>query len=663
MKRYSLSIFLLLLAVFCQAQSTSNDRYTDSIQHIMNSPANDSIKAASAFHLSEYWVLKDTARAHKYLEQGYRYAKENNYLHAAYQYYKGFFLAKTYPEQGQSVLLKADTLLSRFPTKDAYRLRARVWHNYGVIRQHQDDHKVFADIILNKAIPMAKMAGDSAYIARNYLNLCIVFKNHQDFAKAAEYCRMAIQGFTRANADPEMIITAYYTAAENYSLWMKPRDASPLLDSAKAWLDRYPDVNEWIPYYKAEGMHYTVQFRYPEALHSLEKGLELARKKGDRYEEQSIIMQQFYVYYNQKDYNKALKAFQFLLQQPEIMTLQHNRLQLYYGMAETYVAMNRPGPAYEWLKRYSQLNDTIYESRLKTDINALEVKYNAAENKRQITALESEKKEAALKAKNTRLTIGLLIVVIVALLISSILAIVFYRSNKKLSAQKEINYQQQLREMTQQQQLIATRAMLDGEERERSRLSRDLHDGLGGMLSGIKMKLARQVADMQHLPAVHTLDDTIIQLDHSVDELRRIARNLMPESLLKFGLETAINDLCEGLSSQHTQIDFQYLVDQPVMPLVAQLNIYRIIQELLTNAIRHSAATSILLQCSRNGRQFFITVEDNGKGFDSTHAHSKPGIGLTSLHHRVDYLQGKIQINSTPNTGTTADVELLIPAE
>src|SRR6202012_1917946 len=96
------------------------------------------------------------------------------------------------------------------------------------------------------------------------------------------------------------------------------------------------------------------------------------------------------------------------------------------------------------------------------------------------------------------------------------------------------------------------------------------------------------------------------QLDRSVGELRHIARNMMPESLLKFGLETALKDLCAFYMREDIHTGFQPFAIPASLPFAWQINIYRIIQEILSNAVRHAEATNIILQCSLNGAVFFI---------------------------------------------------------
>jgi two-component system NarL family sensor kinase len=154
------------------------------------------------------------------------------------------------------------------------------------------------------------------------------------------------------------------------------------------------------------------------------------------------------------------------------------------------------------------------------------------------------------------------------------------------------------------------------------------------------------------------MNGIINQLDSSVSELRRIARNLLPETLLKFGLEVALKDLCEFYMRDGLHIDFQPFNIEKTIPLNIQLNIYRIVQELISNAIKHSQASNIMVQCSQNYSYFFITFEDDGCGFDTSILVNKKGMGLDNLKNRITFLQGKYELQSVINEGTTINIEL-----
>lgn len=265
----------------------------------------------------------------------------------------------------------------------------------------------------------------------------------------------------------------------------------------------------------------------------------------------------------------------------------------------------------------------------------------------------------ALSAHTSLLTLMLsashLMIYGLIILLFSALSIYAYKINRKLKKQKELNHHQQ-------QLILCKEAMLEGEERERRKIARDLHDGLGGMLAGIKLKLSGFLVHQKHTESLgDALHKIIEQLDSSLTEVRGIARNMVPENLICFGLQTALEDLCLSFTTKNQVISFQAFCICNQMNLSTQLVIYRIVQEALANAIRHSGAKKIIVQCSQNDDRFFITIEDNGVGFDLM-ANSSNGIGLNNIKSRVKYLNGKIEVISVQNEGTTINLELNVAA-
>lgn len=656
----TLLCLLIILTLMGKAQLPLNEnRYADSLQTVLQQATADTVRTKASFLLSYYWVFRDPAKAREYLDQGRQYARNNPFQTAISWFYEGIiFYATGDIPKSEAAFLKADSLLGQFDTKPAKQFRSQALHNYGVLQQAKGDEKGFADVLINRSIPLAQEAGDSSGLAKNYHDLALTFKNTAQYEKASTWCLTAIGLFKKLHA-PKELATAYVTAAENYVLWEKYDLAKPMLDSANALLAPFPENPLYIDYYAAESIYFNAVKQYKDALVSTEKGIRLAKQLKRGYEEQRLLLQKFYALFDQKDYRNARPVLDYLLEQPEMMSQISNRLQLFKGMAETHAGLGNMPVAYEWSKRYSQLSDSVHESQLKTDIQALELKFNDAENQKKISALKAENEKAALTARNSRLINWFLASATVLLLIVAVLALLYFRNNKKLSEQKDLNHQQQLKELAQQQQIQFGQALLQGEERERRRLAGDLHDGLGGMLAGVKMNLTGLTVAAP-VAQDNDLNKVIGQLDHSISELRRIARNMMPEALLKLGLEAALKDLCDSLMTDQVRIDFQSFGIEPTIPQQTQVTIYRIVQELLTNAIRHGHASGILLQCSQNEGMFFVTLEDNGKGFDPAKTAKAKGIGLSNVKSRVDYLKGKMDIASVINEGTTINIELYV---
>ncbi|QEC72080.1 sensor histidine kinase [Arachidicoccus ginsenosidivorans] len=200
---------------------------------------------------------------------------------------------------------------------------------------------------------------------------------------------------------------------------------------------------------------------------------------------------------------------------------------------------------------------------------------------------------------------------------------------------------------------------MKGQEQERSRLARDLHDGVGGLLSGVKLRLSSMKGNF-YLPeeSAISLQGIIGQLDNSIQELRRVSHNMMPEALIKYGLKEALENYTDYIqSSGALQIQLQLYGLEHRLNQDTEIILYRIVQELLTNVIKHAQATNVLLQFIRNNDRFTLTVEDNGKGFDKDPEGAKNGAGLSNINARVAYLNGNMDINTAPGKGCSITIE------
>lgn len=290
----------------------------------------------------------------------------------------------------------------------------------------------------------------------------------------------------------------------------------------------------------------------------------------------------------------------------------------------------------------------------------LEVRYQSRQQEARITRLNQEKQIQSLQLRQQN-TLNYVFLGTIASLMG--LGYLFYRnsvSKQIITRHNQKLQEQRIRELEQERQLIAAEAILKGEEKERSRLARDLHDGLGGMLSGIKLSLTHMAGNVILSEAdALTFTRTLEQLDHSIRELRRVAHSMMPEALVKFGLGEVLRDYCDALGkSAGLPIRFQSFGLQERLEGSTEIILYRIVQELLTNVIRHAGATEALVQLMRHEGLLTLTVEDNGVGFDP--AGTGKGIGLGNVLSRVNYLNGHADIVSSPGAGTSVNIQITL---
>jgi signal transduction histidine kinase len=195
-------------------------------------------------------------------------------------------------------------------------------------------------------------------------------------------------------------------------------------------------------------------------------------------------------------------------------------------------------------------------------------------------------------------------------------------------------------------------------ENERSRLAKDLHDGLGGMLSGIKLTLGSFSGNMV-LPVENAAIFTkvIHQLDNTIAEMRRVAHSMMPEALMRFGLAEAIQDYCDGINeSGLLKMKFTLIGLNGSIEKATEVVLYRMVQELINNVMKHAAAKNIFIQINKHERGLTLTVEDDGNGFDVLQI--KKGDGLQNVQSRIDYLKGNMEINAKAGEGSTFIIEI-----
>ena len=399
------------------------------------------------------------------------------------------------------------------------------------------------------------------------------------------------------------------------------------------------------------------------------KGLDFARSTGNKYCEIRLLQALGYIYcLDKKEYDKAEKygaeclriaeefgeksslvaawtvlSFVYLYQKRydeckisvlkawEADTL-NVALATLTNLAAAYLYSGQLDEAHDFFVKYVHRLETNMADKFQKNIAETQTKY------------ETEKKEIRISELEKRHKLYTWIFAISGVAVLLIIGLLYFR--QRLNKQK-------VKQLEQEKQLVATQAILDGETAERSRLARDLHDGLGGMLSVVKLNLK----DMQHYavidgPDVARFDKALGMLDQSIDELRRVAHHIMPEALMRYGLKVSLEDFCHAVPGAH----FEYLGENPRLDSRLEVLIYRCAYELINNAVKHAKASVINVQLMIDSGVISLTVHDNGVGFD---VQSKGnGTGLENIRTRIAAYNGKMTIHSSPEEGTEISIEI-----
>ena len=331
------------------------------------------------------------------------------------------------------------------------------------------------------------------------------------------------------------------------------------------------------------------------------------------------------------------------------------------NLSEYYHRTGKNSKAYELLQKATGIKDSVLSETNIKQANTLAAIYETGKKQKEILRLKDEKEIQAVSiAKNSTLN-KVFISTIIGLLIFVYLAYRTVKNEQKITLQKQEIQKQKISELEKDKKLLTAEAMLKGQEEERSRIAKDLHDGLGGMLSGVKLSFNNMKENIVLSPEnQHSFERSIAMLDKTISELRKVAHNLMPEVLVKFGLDEALKEFCCYIETS-TGIDviYQQLGEDRQLSSQADITIYRIVQELVNNALKHAEAKQIIVQFTKNHVKAGITVEDDGKGFDINDPALKKGAGLSNIMYRVNYFKGTLDINSQPGKGTSVNVELI----
>lgn len=315
---------------------------------------------------------------------------------------------------------------------------------------------------------------------------------------------------------------------------------------------------------------------------------------------------------------------------------------LYGNLSKVHRKKGNLDSAIIYMEQQNNMKDSLFNLDKTKEFADMKEKYESDLKEQKIISLNNRIELDEQKNRNRRyLFITIITFLAILVLVGVIITIaIYYRQQKKVALQNL------------EQEKLRNKMIIEAEEKERTRIAKDLHDSLGQMLAALKMNLnslSDSAKNEQFKKTAQILDDTI-------GEMRSISHAMMPESLVKNGLAKALMDISNHVEAKQTKVNVN-VGNWKGWDTTGEYVLYRITQELLNNTLKHAEAKNVNIELNQFDDEINLIYEDDGKGFEMSSIKSD-GIGLQNMNNRISSINGYIEFDSKPGIGTTAIISI-----
>jgi signal transduction histidine kinase len=525
---------------------------------------------------------------------------------------------------------------------------ASLYNKQGIIYQKQGNHSAALEKQL-KALRIYEKLEEDRWISYSLNNIAIIHYNLGNLPKSLEYHQKALD-IRHKIGDTYGIGASLGNMANVHLQSGDTQRALNYIQEAIGFLGQTRDAEALAVQLNNYGAIMLSGGSPDTALIYLNQALALRRELDDKKAIASTLASLGEVYLRKNQFERAEHSLNEALSLATDAGVKEEQINSLNRLAELYARTGRKDLALETLRNYIRLKDEVYNDQVNARILEMQTRYDAEKSEQQITLLTSRQQLAELKVQQQRTQMILLVGLAIIILGGAFFEYYRYRQKQKTLWQAEKIHQQELR----------MQAVIEAQENERKRISEDLHDGIGQTLSGLKMVcqgIAENAAlEMSEKGQLQALGQS---LDNACTEVRTLSHQMRPKALSALGLIPAIEEMLSSAFSHspaHYQFD-HYGVAEERLPEIIEVSIYRILQELVNNILKHSKAQEASFQLIRNKQGLVLMVEDNGEGFDATTRKGK-GIGLLNLDSRVNLIHGDIHFESKTGEGTLVTIRI-----
>jgi signal transduction histidine kinase len=485
---------------------------------------------------------------------------------------------------------------------------------------------------LTQAEKMSINQNQTELYSELYYNLAVGFYNVGEYNKCRDYLKRSIRNSMNKNDETEELINCYILLSNTFnnqdSIIFYLHLAEEFSKKRDSYYQRTGILNNKALFYKSIG-----KFDLSEQSYLL--ALSIAKENHYNENTANIYNNYAYLLMEEKKYDSARVMLNFALETAKEINNTDLEAIILDSFSDYFAVIGDSIQSFKFYKESVKLKNE-YRKKQQVEKSLL-----------LSTVFETEKKEQQIiKQKNEINQSRIIILSVILLLTISITILIYFR-------QKSITRKTRLLSMENEKKLDVAHALIEGQDAERKRLAMDLHDGISPRMGTLKMAIESEFQKSKGLPKIVHSNDEITQ------EIREMSHRMLPTQLESKGLVFAIENFIDLVSKSQSDIDIKFYtnLDQRLSNKI-EVNLFYLTYEMINNAIKHSSADEIVLQLLLDDKQLLLSVADNGVGFSVEN--ESGGLGLKNLKQRVNYIEGKLIIDSKIGEGSEITVELAV---
>ncbi len=621
---------------------SQTNKIIDSLYYVIKTTKNDTVIASSHYELGWFLKLKDLPAAKSHMDTAlimYKKLKSpGNVALCDFQYSVLHRLSGNYNEALASLTKFQDYVISVNDTVNF----AFAYYEKGVVYSQKGDLEIALEQFI-KSNALSEATNNQDMVGTTLNSIGITYNDLEKYDKAIESLNESLKAHKESGVEDESLGDVYLNLGNAYKY-------KEDLDTARA---NYKKALDYYEKFDSEfgialinfnyGLIHNTANEFNEAIPFLNKAYKI-QKENKFNAELVLTLSNLAESYSELGNLKKSKSYLeegLSLESDNKASVRDLNLELY----RLYEKEKKYKEALRFHKLYTKYKDSIFNETKIKNINDLDIKYQTEKKDKEISTQQLTLKEQELEIQKKKTQNNYMLGTVVFLLLLAVLLVFLFKQRQKRKNQEILTLKREV-------QIKTLESLIEGEEKERFRIAKELHDGVNGDLSAIKYKLS-SLLEMNNT----VIKEAITMIDDSCKQVRAISHNLVPPSLENFNVIEATQEYCLNMDEvQDVQINFQHIGEPILIAKKTEANMFRIIQELVTNSIKHAEASEINVQISHREHTIQLTIEDNGKGFDIEKAKGK-GIGLSNVQSRLDYLQATMDVLSNKQ-GTSYTIEI-----